>query len=183
MKITEVLERVDSLYPNPYTAEEKVRWCYDVSCGIRDNILKLYNTREQVIKSEGEQILLPVGVKFWDVDSVFINGKKVKKVDARSFSGHGLKVGDVVRVVYKTLPDPFSVVDGVVDEACMTEVDAPYDGLYVDYVCAQVAFYQDDLDDYNKFITMYNEKLHDFAVKYRQTAPIIDGRGYKNLWA
>ena len=183
MKISEVLQQADSLYPNPYTTEEKVRWCYDVSCGIRDNILKLYGEREQVIQNGEEQILLPEGVRFWDVDSVFINGKKVKKVDARSFSGRGLKAGDVVRVVYKTLPDPFVVTDGVVDETCMTEVDAPYDGLYIDYVCAQIAFYQDDLSDHSKFITMYNEKLHDFAVKYRRTAPVIDGRGYQNLWA
>ncbi len=183
MLITEVLQQVDSLYPNTYTTEEKLRWCYDVSRGIRDNILKLYQMREQKIAVDGEQILLPEGVSFSDVDSVFVNGKKVQKVDARSFSGAGLSAGDLVKVIYKTLPEPFLLEDGTCDPKRRTEVESPYDGLYVDYVCAQIAFYQNDLADYNKFITMYNEKLLDFAVRYRRTAPVVEGRGYQNLWA
>ena len=182
MLINEVLHSVDSLYPNTYTMEEKLKWCYDVSRGIRDNILKLYQSSEQVIASDGEQILLPGEVNFSDIESVYVNGEKVTKVDARSFLGNGMKAGDVVKVVYKTLPKPFAVNEGEVDPEAVTEVEAPYDGLYIDYVCAQIAFFQNDLADYNKFITMYNEKLMDFAVKYRKTAPLVEKRGYQNLW-
>lgn len=183
MLIADVIKKVDDLYPNPYTPEEKLGWCYDVSRGIRDNIKKLYQEREQVIEAEGEQILLPAGVEFSDVDTVFVNGKRIRKVDARTYTGAGLKAGDVVRVVYKTFPDPYALIDGAVPEDYETEVSAPYDGLYVDYVCGQIAFYQNDLSDYNKFITMYNEKLSDYAVRYTRTAPQVDGRGYQNLWA
>lgn len=182
MTIAEVIEKVDSLYPNPYTLEEKVGWCYDVSCGIRNNIMKLYRVREQVIEKEGETILMPEGITFSDIASVFINGKEVDKVDARSFSGAGLSPGDKVRVVYQFPPEPYGVAESVVDPECATEMGAPYDGLYVDYVCAQIAFYQDDLSDYNKFLTMYNEKLTEFAVSYQRTAPVVSGRGYRNLW-
>ena len=182
MTIAEVLERVDSLYHNTYTAEEKLRWCYDVSRGIRDNIKKLYGRREQTISTDGEKIPLPDGVNFTDIDSVFVNGRQVSKVDERSYGDSGFKAGDVVLVIYKLLPDEYTLVDGAVPEELKTEVDAPYDGLYVDYVCAQIAFYQNDLSEYNKFITMYHDKLADFAVRYRQTAPVVTERGYRNLW-
>lgn len=182
MLIADVLERADDLYPNTYTTEEKVRWCYDVSCGIRDNIMKLYQVKVQFINQEGEQILMPEGVNFSDIDSVYINGVPVSKVDARSFSGGTLSPGDEVRVVYKILPEPYGIEEGALDPEARTEMEAPYDGLYVDYVCAQIAFYQNDLSDYNKFITMYNEKLSEFAAKYRQTAPVVERRGYQNLW-
>lgn len=181
MKIAEVIERVDALYPNTYTSEEKLGWCYDVSRGIRDNIKKIYAAREQVISKENEAILLPEGLEFSDVDSVSVNGRVVKKVDARSYDGARLKPGDRVRVVYKSLPEPYALVDGAVPEEFVTEVSAPYDGLYADYVCAQIAFYQNDLSDYNKFITMYNEKLRDYAIQYIKTAPVTERR-FENLW-
>ena len=182
MRIAEVIERVDALYPNTYTNEEKVGWCYDVSCGIRDSIVKVYRVREQTIEKDGDQILMPEGVNFSDVDSVFVNGLPVAKVDGRSLVGGPLPAGANAKVVYKVMPDAYSIADGTIDPDAETEMGAPYDSLYVDYVCAQIAFYQNDMNDYSKFIGTYNEKLMEFARSYQQTAPLVQGRGYCNLW-
>lgn len=182
MLIAEVLERVDALYPNTYTNEEKVRWCYDVSCGIRDSIVKVYRVRTQTIEKDGDLVLMPDGINFSDIDSVYVNGLPVGKVDGRSLAGGPLPAGSEVRVVYKVMPEPYSIADGDIDPDVRTEMEAPYDSLYVDYVCAQIAFYQNDMADYNKFISMYNEKLLEFAKHYQQTAPVVQGRGYYNLW-
>lgn len=182
MKITEVLSMVDALYPNAYTVDEKARWCYEASAGIRRNVLKLYEEMTYVLTNDNEKIPLPEGVTFMDIESVFVNGKRTAKVDSRSFMGNGLSKGDTVRVVYKIVPEPFVVTDGVVDADAVTEVPAPYDGLYIDYVCAQIAFNQNAMSDYQKFMAMYNEKLTEFAVEYQKTAPTVEGRGYTNLW-
>ena len=170
MQISEVLDRVDTLYPNAYTQEEKLGWCYDVSCGIRRNVMPLYAEIEHIISKDNEQIPLPEGVAFMDIESVFINGKRTSKVDSRSFTGDGLKNGDEIKLVYKSIPSKY------------TEVPAPYDSMYIDYVCAQIAFFQNALSDYQKFMMMYNEKLSEFAAEYRRTAPVVEGRGFKNLW-
>lgn len=49
MKITEVLEKVDALYPNSYSAEEKLAWCDELG-----DMLKKEYARSYVGKNEEE---------------------------------------------------------------------------------------------------------------------------------
>ena len=183
MQIAEVLKRVDALCPNAYTKEEKLAWCYEVSCGIRDNIKRLYRSVEQDITEDGGGFVLPPGVDFSDVSAVYVNGHFVTKVDDRSFAGSGLKKGDSVRVVYKSMPEAYMLSeDGSVPEELVTEAPAPYDTLYLDFVMSQIAFYQHDMEEYAKFSSMYNQKLAEYAAKYTQTAPSEPGKGYMHIW-
>ena len=176
MKINEVLEKVDTLYPNAYTEEEKLRWCYDVSCGIRRNVMTLYDESKYTVAEDGEALVLPVGVSMMDVESIFVNDRRENKLDYRSVSGSNLQKGDEIRLVYKSIPQMYDNLEAE------TEVPSPYDSLYIDYVCAQISFFQNALSDYQKFMMMYNEKLSEFAAEYRRTAPVVEGRTLKNLW-
>ena len=38
MKITEAIARVDALYPNSYTREEKLEWAYELTAMIAEKI-------------------------------------------------------------------------------------------------------------------------------------------------
>ena len=49
MKIMRAIEKADALCPNPYTLEEKLDWCDEVTAEIRRNILKEYDVIETEI--------------------------------------------------------------------------------------------------------------------------------------
>lgn len=52
MKIIEVIERADSLYPNSYTAEEKIKWCDELGEMLKREYAKTYvgNVQEDYTK-------------------------------------------------------------------------------------------------------------------------------------
>lgn len=181
MKIYQVLLKVDSLCPNPYSVEEKLRWCYEVSCGIRDNVKREYASVESVVTEDKGRVVLPC--PFSQVVLVYVNGRKKTKTDCRTWEDYSFRKGDTVRVVYKSMPEEYVPNGDNVPEEYETEAPAPYDSLYLDYVMAQIAFYQNDMNDYNKFVTMYNQKLADFAASCKQTEPQFKRGGFIHLWA
>lgn len=83
MYIEQVIEACDTLYPNPYTLEEKYFWCDELS----ELLTVRYNT--QYVKSEltecGGRYLLPPGVTSSMLDSVICGNDVLKKQDFRTF--------------------------------------------------------------------------------------------------
>ena len=63
-----------------------------------------------------------------------------------------------------------------------TPVPPPFDAMYVDYVLGKVAFYQNDLNEYNKHMTAFNAKLREYGLWYKQTNPLVVGKSFKNKW-
>lgn len=47
MKIIEVLERCDELYPNTYTGEEKIKWCDELGAMLKEEYAKSYSGGKQ----------------------------------------------------------------------------------------------------------------------------------------
>lgn len=93
MKILEVIDRVDSLYPNSYTIDEKLRWCDEVNAMISQEINEEYEALECDAR-ENEEIALPDGIEFENIDCVYVDGLKLDKSDLRSYglfpSVHGV---------------------------------------------------------------------------------------------
>ena len=84
MKIMRAIEKADALCPNPYTLEEKLDWCDEVTAEIRRNILKEYDVIETEINSRGE-LDLPDDIPFDRIEVVHLNGQMLNKQDFRSF--------------------------------------------------------------------------------------------------
>lgn len=63
-----------------------------------------------------------------------------------------------------------------------TVCEAPWDEMYIDYICAQICFYQRDSAAYQQFITRYNERFEEYRnwVKAMSAAP--DDTVFKNWW-
>lgn len=89
MELLKVIETADNLCPNPYTQEEKLRWCDEVSAGIRREIKKIYDTIETTITSP-EELTLPDDIDFEDIEVAYLNGIAIDKLDFRSFAAGGL---------------------------------------------------------------------------------------------
>lgn len=63
-----------------------------------------------------------------------------------------------------------------------TAVPPPYDVMYIDYLLGKIAFYQNDLQEYNKHMIDFNTLLDGYAKWYKQTNPLTDGVRFRNMW-
>lgn len=85
MELLKVIASADALCPNPFSQEEKLRWCDEVSAAIRREIKKIYNTVE-IRANSSEELVLPEDIDFTDIEVAYVNGKLMDKVDFRSFA-------------------------------------------------------------------------------------------------
>ena len=83
MLLTDAITMADTLCPNAYSLEEKLRWCDEVTAGIRRDIKKIYTTWETTV-TPNEELHLPEHIAFADIDSATLNGVYLGKVDVRS---------------------------------------------------------------------------------------------------
>lgn len=182
MKIADVIRKVDEWQPNVFTLDEKLRWCYEVTADILADC-PVYRSLTVDILYDGAAISLPDGVTFSHVARVYRNGKLQEIRDERTLEDASPKKGDVVNVVYRDVPAEYALdKDGNVPENLETVCPAPFDAMYLDYVSAQVAFQQNDLDDYNKFISRYNNRFLGYKKYFGSNSPVSDRKGFVNLY-
>lgn len=105
MKITDVIAQADAFYPNSYTREEKLNWCYELTCTVQEKIKKLYGALTYD-NEEGGEIPLPPSVTVEDIEAVYVNGQKQEKTDERSFPDICAQPGKV-KIVYKVRLEPY----------------------------------------------------------------------------
>jgi hypothetical protein len=58
---------------------------------------------------------------------------------------------------------------------------APYDKLYVDYILAQIDYYNKDFEGYNNNSYLFNELLDEYIRKNTQSSPGAKHKQIKNL--
>ncbi|MBQ3125371.1 MAG: hypothetical protein IJC09_08130 [Clostridia bacterium] len=131
------------------------------------------------VDKEKSQLMIGADIfKTGDVITVEIGGvSKELQVFGATFNGDGFVV-DVSDV--EGLPDSGagSVSRVVTDK---TVCDAPYDGMYVDYIIAKICMYQRDFDTYNQFMTSFNSRLLAYKKWITNQLPQAGGK-LKNWW-
>ena len=63
-----------------------------------------------------------------------------------------------------------------------TLCEAPYDEMYIDYICAQICFYQRKHDIYQQHIARYNARMDEYMRFVRERAPMEDRTVFSNWW-
>lgn len=58
----------------------------------------------------------------------------------------------------------------------------PYDELYVDYICAQICFFQRKYDVYQQFISRYNERMREYGNLMKEFEAENDRTTFVNWW-
>ncbi len=77
------------------------------------------------------------------------------------------------------LSDGEGTIERIVTEK--TVCDAPYDGMYIDYILAKISMYQRDYKTYNQFMTAFNSRLDAYKRWLVNTMPQADRR-FVNWW-
>ena len=255
MKLLQAIDMADSLCPNAFSLEEKLRWCEEVTAGIRRDIKKVYTSIETTAGG-GKEIDWPDEFSFEDLELAFWNGTPMDKLDLRSllvdpsqYSTPGklrlvfLQQPQSVRQLtvqgefdlsenFIRMPDaPFEagdflewvplsskdaepdwsnpncacvidrVYDGLLFDADIftpqtaapialrrviddhTEVDeAPYDGMYVEYLLAKMALYQHDYTAYGAHMAQYNSLYDALRRDYKTRNPLTCMSGFRHYW-
>ena len=179
LKIADVIKKVDEWQPNVFSDEDKLYWCYECTMHIL-NECPVYDTYSKVIYRDGGIFMLPSGVGVCDIAELYVNGVKIPVTNETDFGGYVFKKNDKVSVVYRKYPDEYELADGAVPEDVETVVGAPYESMYIDYVCAQIAYQQNDAAEYNKFIGAFNDKMSAYKVYYKSNSPSDVKRRFKN---
>nr|DAW92328.1 MAG TPA: Protein of unknown function (DUF2375) [Caudoviricetes sp.] len=90
---------------------------------------------------------------------------RVTVIPPRALPGSGLFSADIFRYVTDKTVCP-----------------APYDRIYVDYLCGKICFYQRDFEAYNQHMAVVNSRLSAYERYLKKNAP-LDGSGQlKNWW-
>ena len=181
MKIADVIEKVDNLQVNIFEPADKLRWCYEVTTDILADCPEFDSVTETVMY-DGAIVSLPEGVDFSHVARVYVNGVPKVLRDERTLADTELRKGDVVNVVYRVVPKEYALDGGVVPDTYETACPAPWDAMYIDYVCAQMAYHQNDLADYEKYIQTYNVRFESYKKWFGSNSPVSDRKNFVNLY-
>ena len=108
MKITDVIKKVDALYPNEYTDAEKLYWAYELSCIIAQTVKESYGKIKAEKSAEGV-FTIPPFIKFEDIYKVIADGIEISKIDEmgeNEFCSY-IDDADEVYIVYKKGVDEY----------------------------------------------------------------------------
>lgn len=179
MKIAKVIEKVDGWQPNVFGVEDKLYWCYECTMNILNECPE-YGTRKVKVTSEPMAVPLPVGAGLLDVEALYINGVRTALTDATDINDYSLRKGDEVVLVYRKYPARYEADGDEVPDELETVCGAPFESMYIDFVCAQIAFQQNDAAEYNKFIGAFNDKFTAYKNHYGSNAPASAPRQFEN---
>lgn len=110
MKITDAIQMADELAPNMYPYSMKLNWAYELTAQIAEEVRKIYNSMTAPWHEDGSPYILPEGVMFEDIESIFVDGKKYTKTDARSWG------------IYQTSANGFAFYPGAGTHKTVTAV-------------------------------------------------------------
>ena len=63
-----------------------------------------------------------------------------------------------------------------------TVCDAPYDRMYIDYINAQICYYQRNYNTYNQHINLFNQRLNSYTIWLQQRNPQNKDGKFINWW-
>lgn len=179
MKISTVIQKVDEWQPNIFSDEDKLYWCYECSRHILNECPE-YSTHEIDVVSDGMILPLPLGVRLCDVAELYVNGVRMPITNATDYNDYTFKKGDKAVLVYRRYPEEYELSGGAVPEDIQTVCSSPFESMYIDYVCAQIAYQQNDAAEFNKFIGAFNDKLAAYKAFYGSNAPANVARHFEN---
>ncbi len=241
MTIEKIFEMVNELAPNNCTEKQKLYWYNQCESIIAGRAMKRYRYIETMLR--GGVVKLPDGYCSEDIESIYINGKKVDKLDFRSgfgkknitepmkigvvlkehhreveikefsgemlfdestvtMNGHPFVSGDEIKISCPLFEGRVTVLgtsgdivyisrncgtgrtEGSVQTTLNIDValNAPYDRLYIDYIMAQMDYYNKDFEGYNNSSYMFNELLSELVLNNSQKAPGNKGAQMVGIW-
>lgn len=81
MKILDVIQSCDTLFPNEFDFKEKLMWCDELGSLLMREHMRIFDTLKVSAKNGGYEI--PSEINFWDIERLIIGGRIIRKKDGR----------------------------------------------------------------------------------------------------
>ena len=113
----------------------------------------------------------------------FVSGDKID-ITSSVFTGRVTVLGTSGDTLYVNRVFDVNDCDGVAEKTLDIEVmaRAPYDKLYIDYIIAQMDYYNKDYESYNNNSYMFNELLDEFVRRNAEKAPGTKSKKMRGIW-
>jgi len=179
MKISSIISNINELKPNIYTPSTKLDWINHVEGAAWNEVFK-YLAPVDISRVSGQASYdLPARVTFDRIAKVFVDGEEMYPIDYSMFettgyyrdSNNRLAIYPIpdsndttpgLRVVYRT---PFTP-HGSIDEDVL--IPSPYDKLYWQYISAMIDWFNNEYENYNNSIGLYNTSFQEFKDWYEK---------------
>ena len=153
MTIIEAINKIDSLKPNTYTQNEKIKWLSALDALIYKEIIAPHQTNTVLINipfNETEE-------NQSDEISVFVNGNE-----------YTIKRGENVR-----LPEEDVIIfRGYTEYTPINTVliaKEPYDEMYIHWLESKIDYYNAEYAHYNNSVTTFGNMYSEFSRYYNRT--------------
>jgi len=182
LKIREVIQRVDELRPNRFGDKLKIDWCWDVDSAVRNDLIPEYTVHPIQRKAGQSAYNLPEDVSFSDIVLVYVEGKQIDKIDVRSLNRPGYFFADdkinfypiphqtdkepgQIRIVARKPLEKYTTLD---QELLLPDSQLK---IYMWYLLAQIAYFNDDIDTYNNDMLQFNTAWDEYAKQLQRNRP------------
>lgn len=112
----------------------------------------------------GDNLLVTIGGAIYDVNVLAVDDNTITVRDD-AFPVTGALKADIELVIQD-----------------WTVCSPPYDRMYVDYILSQAAFYQNDMEEYNKHTVSFNNMVDSYTRYYMQNQPADQSLKITNRW-
>lgn len=171
MTFYELIEKVDALYPNPFSLDEKIAFAGELSDYLHLRYFRLVKFEEVVF---GAGFKMPVHYTADRVCGIYFNGRKYKFSHFLNMISRGeIPYGSKFKIEYIYCP-PVSGNESL-------PVSSAFDGLFIYYVLAKIYLHLDDAASYNNYMQMYNSLLNDYVESLNDRSD-ENITCFKNIW-
>ena len=171
MTFLEMIQRVDTLFPNPFNLDEKMDFARELSDTLNVKYIRMVDFDEFVYSKDFK---MPVHLTADTVCGVHLNGQKYKFSHFMNLISRGLlPEGSKFTVEHYvcprvTLDDPLPVSNR-------------FDALFIYYVLSKIHLHLDDIASYDNFVHLYNAMLREYVNSLNDRSD--DGiTQFKNIW-
>lgn len=196
MNMQDVVSYVDDVRPNDYSEAAKIILMSDLDGMVKDEIMKTYSYDEIMRVMDQAAYDLPTGVDFSSIETVFVDGSEIPKIDFRSFERDGYYLDSTGKIAFYPVPAVTDTEAGIriVHQDTLTRytqtdydndktllIPEPYSTLYAEYIMMRMNYLDKQYEDYNNDVTVFNTNLQTFAKWYNQKNP-MNGHKIKNIY-
>jgi hypothetical protein len=190
LKLTDVISSVGSLRDNIYGDNAIAGWCSDLDQDVAINVLKKYKYFDVSRIKDQASYSLPAGLKFYDIETMYVDKKPIPKIDFMSLNKEGFyqDMEDETKFLIYPIPSYSDTSPGIRGvyiwrPAVYTPeytgdllIPDMFKRIYTEFCMAKLSQLDEDPVNYANYMRLYNNTWKEYAKWYNRTGPVRESR-------